>query len=97
VMLTVPSATCTEAPQMPVRFLAYRSGSTISVIWEPAATGGAPTSYTVEVTGSYAGTVSTPARSASGTVGRGSYGLRVAATNSCGSSTFTPIQTLTVP
>ena len=96
VVLTVPVA-CSGAPLTPTNFLAYKISNTIYVVWEPAATGPAPTSYTLNVTGSYVGSIPTTARSLSGTVGPGSYGLSVAAANACGSSPATAVQTVTIP
>ena len=96
VTLTFPGA-CSGPPLTPANFLAFRNGNTIFVIWDPAATGPAPTGYVLSVTGAFAGSFATTARTLSGTVGSGTYGLRVAATNACGSSTATAVQTVVIP
>jgi hypothetical protein len=96
VTLTIPQA-CLGAPELPENFLAYRIGSTLFVIWDPPGSGPAPTQYVINVTGSFVGALSTSGRSANGAVGPGTYGLSVSARNSCGSSPFTPEQTVTVP
>ena len=96
VTLTVPG-TCTSAPATPTRFLAYRSGSSIHVIWDPPATGEVPTGYVLNVSGSFIGSFATTARAMSGTVGPGSYTLSVIALNPCGASSATAPQTVVVP
>ena len=53
--------------------------------------------YTVNVTGSYVGTVATAGRALNGTVGFGSYTLTVAAANTCGPSAPSAPQTVVVP
>lgn len=90
-------ATCSGAPRSPSRFLAYRSGSTVYVLWDPPAAGWAPTDYVLNVGGTLAGSVATAARVLRGTVGAGSYHLSVAARNPCGVSPTTPVQIVTVP
>ncbi|MGE3884976.1 MAG: Ig-like domain-containing protein, partial [Vicinamibacterales bacterium] len=96
ITLTFPSP-CTGAPLPPSNFLAYRVGRTLFVVWDPATSGPAPTSYSLSVTGAFAGTFGTPGRSLSGAVGPGTYHLSVAAANACGSSAATPVQTVVVP
>ena len=95
VTLTVPGP-CTGAPLAPANFLAFKTGTTLSVIWDPPASGPSPTGYIVNVTGSVTGNVPTTARSLSGTVGPGTYDLSVTAVNACGSAT-TPAQSVTIP
>ena len=96
VTLTFPGA-CSGAPLPPARFLAYRAGTTIFAVWDPAASGPAPSGFVLHVTGSYVGDIPTAARSLSGAIGPGSYGLSVRATNACGSSAPTTVQTVLVP
>ena len=96
VVVTVPGA-CSGAPLTPTNFLAYKTGNTIYVVWDPGASGPAPTGYTLMVTGAYVGSIPTTERSLSWAVGPGSYGLSVAATNACGASTATAVQTVTIP
>ena len=88
---------CTGAPLPPANFLAYAVGSTVSVTWDPASSGPAPTSYVLGATGAVVGSLPVASRSVSGIVGPGSYTLSVSATNPCGASTPTPAQTVTVP
>lgn len=97
ITLNFPFAGCSGVPLPPSNFLAYRIGNTINVVWDPAATGAAPTGYQLTVTGTFGGTFGTPARSLSGTVGSGSYNLSVSAANACGASAATPVQTIVVP
>jgi hypothetical protein len=96
VTLTFPGP-CSGPPLAPSRFLAYRIGNTISVIWDPAATGPAPTGFVLNVTGSFVVSVPTPSRSLSGGVGPGTYNLSVVALNPCGPSAPTEVQTVIVP
>jgi hypothetical protein len=96
VTLTFPGA-CSGAPLSPVGFLAYKVGNTISVVWDAAASGPAPTEYVLNVSGGFVGSFPTTGRTLSGAVGPGAYGLSVAATNSCGASPATPVQTISIP
>ena len=96
VTVTVPGA-CSGVPLVPTNFVAYKVGNTIFIVWEPAATGAAPTGYVLNVTGSFVGSFPTASRSMSGTVGAGTYTLTVQATNACGASAATAAQTVTIP
>jgi hypothetical protein len=96
VTLAIP-AVCTGPPMVPANFLAYRVGATVHVTWQPAAAGPAPTAYQLSVSGSLTTSVVTTTTSLRGTVGPGVYALSVAATNMCGASPATSIETVTVP
>ena len=96
VTLSFPTA-CSGAPNPPSRFLAYNVGNVVTVVWEPAPSGSAPTGYVLEVSGAFSGAFPTAARTLSGTVGAGTYSLRVRALNACGASAFTAAQSITVP
>jgi hypothetical protein len=96
VTLSVPGA-CANAPGVPVNALAYRVGSTITVIWDPPPSGEAPTGYLLRVTGSYVGTFPLGDRSISAPVSAGSYTISVASVNACGASPFSSDQTVVVP
>ncbi len=88
---------CSGPPLTPTNFLAYKTGTTINVIWDPAISGPAPTSYVLNVAGSFIGAIPTTARMLSGTAGPGSFALSVSAVNACGVSTPTGIQTINMP
>jgi hypothetical protein len=96
VTLTFPGA-CSGAPQVPTSFLATKAGSTITVIWAPPAAGPAPTGYVLRVTGAFVGELPTTARRLSGAVGQGTYHLSVRATNPCGESVDTAVETVSIP
>jgi VCBS repeat-containing protein len=96
VTLTFPGA-CSGAPATPVDVLLYRVANTAYVVWNPSAAGAAPTSFTVDVTGSFVGSFPTGGRSVSGGVGPGSYTVTVTASNACGTSAASAPQTLVVP
>jgi uncharacterized delta-60 repeat protein len=96
VTLTFPSD-CSGPPLTPANFLAYRVGNTIYVVWDPAASGPAPTGYVLNVGGSVALNVPSAGRALSGTVGPGVYLLSVSAANPCGASETTTIQTVVIP
>jgi hypothetical protein len=95
VTLTFPSA-CAP-PQPPAQFTATKSGSLITLSWSLPPSGPAPTGYTLIVAGSYTGAIPLGSRSISANVFPGIYSLRVAATNSCGSSAPTAVQTVVIP
>ncbi|MDH4066307.1 MAG: Ig-like domain-containing protein, partial [Acidobacteriota bacterium] len=97
ITLSFPSPTCSGAPLPPSGFLAYRVGNTINVLWDPATTGAAPTSFVLNVSGGFNGSFAVPGRTLSGPVGPGSYNLSVAAVNACGTSAATAVQTVVVP
>jgi hypothetical protein len=96
VTLTFPSA-CSGAPQAPTNLLTTKSGSTISVFWDPPTSGAAPTSYVLDVTGAFTGSFPSTGRALSGSAGAGTYNISVRATNPCGSGPGTPVQSVTLP
>jgi hypothetical protein len=96
VTLTFPGA-CSGAPQPPADFLATKAGNVITVRWNPPAGGTAATSYVLNVSGSFVGSIPTGGRSLFGTVGTGSYTLSVVAVNACGTSAGTTPVTVTAP
>jgi hypothetical protein len=96
VTLSFP-AVCSGVPAVPANFLGHRVGNTAYVVWDPPATGPSPTSYRLDVSGSFVSTFTTPERMLSGVVGPGSYNVRVMSVNECGASAFTPVQVITVP
>lgn len=97
VTVTLPNG-CTGAPQTPVSVLAYRVGATLELLWEAAATGAAAEGYVVDVSSAiFTGSLPMAARRLSAPVPAGSYTLRVAAANACGTSAFSAAQTVVVP
>jgi hypothetical protein len=96
VTLTFPAG-CTAAPGVPQRLVAANAGSTLSVFWDPPASGGAPSSYVLNVTGAYVGAVPFTTRTLTLPVPSGTYNFTVAATNPCGTSPATPLQSVTIP
>jgi hypothetical protein len=96
ISFSVPSA-CSGAPLAPENFLAYKIGNTAHVVWEPSATGFATTGYLLQVTGGLTLTLPTNLRALSGAVPPGTYNLSVIATNTCGSSAATAVQTIVIP
>jgi hypothetical protein len=96
VTLNFPGA-CSGVPLMPASFLAYHVGNVIGVVWDPPPGGPAPTGYVVNAAGAVTGSFPMMSRMSSAIVGPGSYGLSVTATNACGSSPATAVQTVTVP
>lgn len=88
---------CSGPPQSPPGFIAYRVGNVARLSWDPPASGPAPESYRVNVTGSLTGTFSVTGRSLSGTLGAGTYHVSVAAVNLCGTSPAAAVQTVVVP
>lgn len=96
VTLTFPGA-CSGAPLPPTNFLAYKSGTTIFVVWDPPTGGPAATGYVLNVSGSLFGNFPTTGRALSGTVGAGTYNLSVSAVNACGVGSATSPAVLTIP
>jgi hypothetical protein len=96
VTLTFPGA-CSGAPEIPTNFLATKSGSTIFVQWDLPASGAAPTTYVLDVTGAFVGSFPLGGRAISGAVGPGTYNLSVRAANACGSGPSTAVQTVSIP
>ena len=96
VTLTFPTA-CSGAPQPVANFLAYKTGGTLFLNWDPPASGTAPTSYLLNVTGSFVGSIPTSLRALSGAVPAGTYNFSVVATNACGASAPTAVQTVSLP
>ena len=58
VTLTFPGP-CSGAPLPPTNFLAYKSGTTIFVVWDPPTGGPAATGYVLNVSGSLSGSFPT--------------------------------------
>lgn len=95
VTLTFPGTCVPPAP--PSQFQATRVGNRVTVSWDSPASGGAPDTYTLQVTGAFTGSFGTTDRTLSGVVGPGSYTLAVASNNPCGTSAATAPQTVVVP
>ena len=96
VTLTFPSA-CSGAPQIVANFLAYNTGSTLFLNWDPPASGAAPTSYVLSVSGAFVGAIPMSQRGLSSPVPPGTYNFSVVAVNACGTGASTAVQTVTVP
>ena len=95
-ILTFPG-TCAGPPDAVTNLRAYRLASIVYVAWEAPATGVAPTSYVLRVTGPFSGAFGTTARAMSGVVGSGTYELSVVAANACGIGPPSGSQTVVVP
>jgi len=96
VTVTFPGA-CSGAPLPPANFLAFNTGNTLFLGWDTAATGPAPSSFVIGVTGSFVGSVPIGGREISGAVPPGTYHVSLQAVNVCGGSAFTAAQTVVVP
>lgn len=96
VTIAVPSA-CSGAPLPPANFVVVKRGSELSLFWDPADSGPAPTEFVLTVTGAVNASVPLPVRTISKAVPPGTYNLSVQARNTCGSSAPTAVQSVTVP
>ena len=96
VTLTFPAG-CSAAPGVPQRLVAAKSGTTLTVFWDPPASGGAPSSYLLNVSGSYVGSLPFATRTLTVPVPAGTYNFTVAAANPCGTSAATALQSVTLP
>ena len=94
--LTFPGA-CTGAPAAPAGIQATANGNAVTVSWSLPASGPAPDSYTLNVTGAFNGSLGTTGRSISGAVGSGTYNFSVVANNPCGTSAAATALPLTIP
>jgi hypothetical protein len=93
VLVSVPGA-CTAAPAAPQNVLAYVVAGTTFLVWDPPASGDAPTGYLVAVPG--IGVLPTGQRALSGALPAGSYAIEVRAIGACGTSAAASTQ-ITVP
>jgi hypothetical protein len=96
VTLSVPGA-CSGAPQTPRNFAAFNAGGVLNVIWDPPASGAAPTVYTLNVGGSFVGAFPTTTRSFVVPPPPGTYTFSITAANACGASAPTATQTVSFP
>ena len=97
VTLTFPGA-CSGAPQPPRNFAAFNAGGVLNVIWDPPASGPAPTAYTLTVGGSFVGAFPMASRSfVVPGVPPGTYTFSVTAANPCGASAATATQAVSFP
>jgi hypothetical protein len=97
VSLAFPNG-CTGVPSAPDNFLFYKVGTNVFLIWDPPATGPAPTSYVLNVTSApFTGAVPLATRTFGGAVPPGTYNVSVAAVNACGTGAVTGVQVVTVP
>lgn len=95
VTLTFPG-TCSGTPLPPAAFSASTQGGVAYLDWLPPASGEAVTSYVVSVTGAFTGSFPMATRTLAAPVPPGSYTLRVQSIGLCGTSAFTPPQTIVV-
>jgi predicted phage tail protein len=96
VTLTFPGA-CPGPPHSPMNFAVSRTGSQLSLAWDPPGAGPAVSSYVLKVTGALNLDVPLSVRSVSGAVPPGIYNFAVLAVNSCGLGAETAPQSVTVP
>jgi hypothetical protein len=90
--ITIPSA-CIGPPLMPEDYLLAPLGNLVIDLSFFTTRGPAPTSYKADVRSpNFNGEVPLPQRSVSAVVRPGRYQIRVAASNSCGDSPWTPFQ-----
>ena len=96
VTLIFPS-TSSGAPAGPENFLTYNVGNTLNLVWDPAASCPATTSFVLNVSGAFNGTFPLPTRGLSAAVPPGTYNFTLSAVNPCGASAPTAAQTVVVP
>jgi YVTN family beta-propeller protein len=96
VTLTFPGV-CPGPPQAPANFAVSKTGSQLSVNWDPPGAGPAVSSYLLRVTGTLNLVLPLTSRSISGVVPAGTYNLSVLALNPCGAGVETTPQPVTVP
>ena len=96
VTLTFPGG-CSGAPQPATKFFAYKAGGVLSLHWDPPASGAAPSTYLLNVSGSFVGTFPMGGRSFSVAAPPGTFTFSIVATNACGASAPTATQTVSFP
>ena len=97
VTLTFPGA-CSGVPAAPRNYLFYGIGNAVFLVWDPPATGPAATGYVLNVSGAFVGALPVGnTRNLSTSVPAGTYQVSVTATNACGSSAPTAVQTVQIP
>jgi Bacterial Ig domain len=96
IVVSVPSV-CAGPPLPPANFVLYKAGGTAFALWDPPPTGPASSGYVLNVSGPITLSLPLGARSISGVPPPGTYGVSVAATNACGPSAPTAVQTIVVP
>lgn len=87
---------CSGAPAAPARLRALQSGGRVTVFWDPPASGAAPSSYLLSVSGGLNATVPMTEREVSAPVPSGTYTLTVAGANACGTGPASAAHTFTV-
>jgi hypothetical protein len=90
-----PDPSCLR-PRAPANFRAFNAGLTVFVDWDSPTVGAAVSHYVLSVSGGLSATIPTTVRALSGNVPPGSYILRLAAVNRCGTG-VTPDVSVTVP
>lgn len=97
VTLSFPQG-CSGVPLAPIGLVAYKTGTTIHVSWQPAASGAAPTAYVLNVSGTLNASLPVGSlRAISGAVPPGTYALSVAALNACGTNGSAGPVSVTIP
>ncbi|MGE3470290.1 MAG: hypothetical protein AB7O28_08080, partial [Vicinamibacterales bacterium] len=76
---------------------AASAGPRVSLSWDAAAGGSAPSAFLVTVTGTFAATIRATGRAFEAAAPPGSYVVSVAAENACGTSAPTAARLLQVP
>ncbi len=94
--ITVPVG-CSGPPLAVTNVVVYTVGRTAHVRWDPAATGPAAARYVLNVTGAFSGDIPSSVRMVAGAVAPGTYVIRVAGINACGTGLFSGAQSLVVP
>jgi len=96
VTLTFPGV-CSGPPLAVSNFAVRQEAAGLALSWDLPTSGPAPTSYFVDVTGSFVGRFATTERGIAGNVPAGIYNLRVVAASACGEGVATAWQTVSVP
>ena len=96
VSLTFPGI-CTGPPATPAEFSAGKSGNTLVLAWGLPPSGSPPSSYVLNFTGAFSGSVPLAVRGVTAPVPSGTYTLTLAAANACGVSPPTSSITVTLP
>jgi len=96
VSLTAPSTTC-ALPRVPTNFQVRRSGNVVSASWDTPSGGTPATSYRLNVSGSFVGSLPLATLGFASGAPSGTYNFSVQAVNACGAGPVTAFQTVTIP
>lgn len=96
ISLTAPSTNC-ALPRVPTNFQVVRTGNVVGATWDTPSGGTPATSYRLNVSGSYSGSLPMAGLGFASGAPSGTYNFSVQAVNACGAGPVTAFQTVVIP